>query len=178
MQALANSILTYTFSTLVPAVQYNIRLVSRVGSGVMLVQSTEATVTIATCKLKYLKSLFYINCVNFLLIKKKITRNCSSKSLIFSYVECIFSVDAGAVDHSFHPNDKFYKFYVECAIWYFTRQVQSYHYEGGRTKFYRGYHINKYQLSKVKRSHYCMLPTNNCYDATRTIHVLIILDRV
>ena len=79
MQALANSILTYTFSTLVPAVQYNIRLVSRVGSGVMLVQSTEATVTIATCKLKYLKLSFYINCV----IYKKLNQNGSSISLIF-----------------------------------------------------------------------------------------------
>ena len=48
MQTLANSVTTHTFATLVPAVQYNIRLVSRVGSGVMLVQSNEATVTIAT----------------------------------------------------------------------------------------------------------------------------------
>ena len=68
MQALANSVTAHTFNTLVPAVQYNIRLVSRVGSGVMLVQSTEPTVTIATCKLRYLKLLLYINCVNFLLI--------------------------------------------------------------------------------------------------------------
>ena len=51
MQALANSILAKTFSSgLVSAAQYNIRLVSRVGSGVMLVQSNEATITIATRK--------------------------------------------------------------------------------------------------------------------------------
>ena len=68
MQTLANSVTTHTFNTLVPAVQYNIRLVSRVGSGVMLVQSTEPTVTIATCKLRYLKLLFYIICMNYPLI--------------------------------------------------------------------------------------------------------------
>ena len=68
MQTLANSVTTHAFNTLVPAVQYNIRLVSRVGSGAMLVQSSEATIEIATCKLKYLKLLFYINCVNFLLM--------------------------------------------------------------------------------------------------------------
>ena len=50
MQTLANSVTTYTFITLVPAVQYNIRLVSRVGSGVMLVQSNGATISIATRK--------------------------------------------------------------------------------------------------------------------------------
>ena len=54
MQALASSIMTHTFNSgVVSAVKYDIKLVSRVGSGVMLVQSNEATVTVTTCESKY-----------------------------------------------------------------------------------------------------------------------------